>query len=78
MTEFKTLFYNARTGVQFVLVWKDEEHYRAGRVFLDKLTGGAYLGEGESTDTYILETEQQYDALFEFRRELELNSGTEE
>lgn len=75
MVNYRTGIYNAETGVRYYLVWKNRDEYVAGRAFLDRLTGGAYLGHSEERDTYILETRRQFEELVAFRREFERTGG---
>jgi hypothetical protein len=66
-------FYDYRTGVLFTLRWRNEEEYRQGKAFLHELLGpegGVGVDEPGRVPTYYLETEQQFDALLEFRRTL--------
>lgn len=51
----------------------DEEEYRQGKDFLAELLGpggGVGMDEPGRVPSYYLETEQQYDALLDFRRAL--------
>jgi hypothetical protein len=70
MTAFTTRIYDMRTGVEFLLPWQTEEHYRTARAFLDKLTGGPAVGDTPAMDTYLIEKQSQRDALSDFQREL--------
>lgn len=72
MKTFKTTFYDYSTGVEFTMSWPDEMQYRKGKAFLDKLTAGIMTSQHpDRPDFYILETEQQYMALIEFRKRLQ-------
>lgn len=74
MSEAKTIFYKGWTGVEFTWRWNSEEHRLAAREFLERLLGGpASVVEG--TDFFVIENEQQYEALVAFRRELERGAG---
>jgi hypothetical protein len=72
MSRFKMEIYTAHNGVEMTIAWANEEEYRLGQQFLRELAGdGARarrdLGEPEF---WYLETKQQLDALFDFRRDL--------
>lgn len=63
--------YTPPHGVRMVISWANEEEYRLGQAFLKNLAGPC----GESTfdpgiEFYYLETKQQLDALYDFRRDL--------
>jgi hypothetical protein len=73
MSELIMDFYNYRTGVVFTLRWRNEEEYRQGKAFLAELlgpAGGVGVDEPGRFPSYYLETEQQFDALLDFRRTL--------
>jgi hypothetical protein len=66
-------FYHYRTGVVFTLRWRNEEEYRQGKAFLAELLGpegGVGVDEPGRVPSCYLETEQQFDALMDFRRTL--------
>jgi hypothetical protein len=66
-------FYHVSTGAVFTLRWRNEQEYLLGKAFLKKLLGedgGSSVHEPGRVPFYSLETEQQYDALFDFRRAL--------
>lgn len=65
--------YTAFNGVQMTIAWADEAEYQAGKEFLIGL--GAFdipfaATRADRPEFIYLETEQQRDALFEFRRSL--------
>jgi hypothetical protein len=66
-------FYNASSGVVFLLSWDNEEEYLLGKAFLKDLVGGS-AGRTElhpdKPEFYYLENDQQRDALYAFRRAL--------
>ena len=66
---FKTILYKDWTGVESEWRWSRKEHYIAIRSFLEKLLGGPASTVDES-DYFLIENEQQYEALLAFRREL--------
>ena len=73
MSELIMDFYRYSTGGVFTLRWRNEEEYRQGKAFLKKLLGpdgGVRVDEPDRVPSYYLETEQQYDALLDFRRAL--------
>lgn len=66
-------FYSVSDGVQFTLQWRNEEEYLLGKAFLKELLGDEgepSLHEPGRAPYYLLQNEQQYKALFDFRREL--------
>lgn len=69
MSKFKTRIYQDWTGVHYDKVWRSREHYLAGRRFLEDLLGGPASTIG-GYDFFVLDTEQQLDALLAFRRKL--------
>lgn len=73
MSEFLMEFYNAQSGVQFTLQWKDENEFLQGKAFLKQLLGdgfGPSTLELDKPPFYYLENDELFDALLEFRREL--------
>jgi hypothetical protein len=70
MADFKTILYKDWTGAHFEWRWSRQDHYLAARKFLETLLGGP-ASPVEGGDFFLLENEQQYDALIAFRRELE-------
>ena len=73
MSELIMDFYHVPTGVVFTLRWSNEQEYLQGKAFLHELLGPAGacgVNEPGRVPSYYLETEQQYDALLEFRRTL--------
>jgi hypothetical protein len=70
MSEAKTIFYKAWTGVEFTWRWNSEEHRLAAREFLERLLGGP-ASTLEGRDFFVLEHQHQYDSLVAFRSELE-------
>jgi hypothetical protein len=69
MPGFKTFFYKDWCGVEVEWRWTREDHYLAARQFLENLLGGP-ASAVEGGGFFLLENEQQYDALVAFRREL--------
>jgi hypothetical protein len=66
-------FYNAESGVQFTLEWRNEAEYALGKEFLKNLLGdegGASAHEPGRIPFYYLKNDQDRDALLDFRREL--------
>jgi hypothetical protein len=73
MSELIMDFYYYPTGVVSTLRWRNEEEYRQGKAFLKELLGpegGVGVDEPGRVPSYYLETEQQRDALYDFRRML--------
>jgi hypothetical protein len=73
MSELSMDFYDYRTGVLFTLRWRNEDKYRRGQAFLKELLGpegGVGVDEPGRVPSYYLKTEQQFDALMDFRRKL--------
>lgn len=73
MRKFKTTFYDRATGVEFSVLWENQEQFARGIAYLNGLTGGSYgtiKSDPDRPDLYVLETEQQRDAIFEFRRRM--------
>jgi len=66
-------FYNAESGVQFTLEWKNEAEYVLGMKFLKDLLGNegtSSARESGHVPFYYLKNEQDCDALLEFRSQL--------
>jgi hypothetical protein len=65
-------FYNAASGVQFEVNWRDEKEYRSAKMFLKELLGdeGTDPIEPDKTPFYTFETVQQRDAFFAFQGQL--------
>lgn len=73
MSTFIMDFYNAASGAQFTLRWRNEEEFLLGKAFLKSLLGddgGSGARERGSVPFYCLKNDQDRDALFDFRREL--------
>jgi hypothetical protein len=71
MAKFITEFYDRATGCHFAMAWADEQQYLAGKAFLDELTDGCVARySADRPDLYILETEEQREAMLEFRRQV--------
>jgi hypothetical protein len=73
MSELIMDFYDYRTGALFTLRWRNEEEYRQGKAFLAELLGpegSVGVDEPGRVPSYYLETEQQFDALLDFRHKL--------
>jgi hypothetical protein len=68
MSKLKMEFY--KDGVTFQWKWRNEKEYRAGKAFLEKLLGYPAMEAGDM-DFFYFESQQQFDALVEFQRELE-------
>jgi cytosine/adenosine deaminase-related metal-dependent hydrolase len=68
MTSLKMEFY--KQGVVFQWTWRNQEEYQAAKAFLEKFLGYPASAVGE-VDFFYFENEEQFDALREFRRELE-------
>jgi hypothetical protein len=75
---FKTQFYYLINTVEFTLRWQDEDEYRSAKAFLDKLTGGSFgkvKSDPDHPDYYVIETAEQREALYDFRRGLRDRRG---
>lgn len=71
MSSLMMEFYNAATGVEFSVTWKDEEEFRRAKAFLAALVGPpAGRGTLDESEYYYFETDEQCRALFRFQREL--------
>lgn len=73
MFKFEMEFHNAASGVSFFLSWRNEKEFRMGEAFLRELAGGPVYTKKlrpDQPDFYYLETEQQYEALMNFRQRL--------
>lgn len=74
MAFFKTTFYDYATGVEFSVTWPTERQYLSAKAFLDELTGGSvHRSDPEQPDFYILENEQQREAMLDFRKRMRVN-----
>lgn len=63
--------YCAHNGMSMDLPWRSESEFRDGAAFLRGLVGGAVSQKKrypEQPDFYYLETEDQFEALMQFRR----------
>lgn len=74
MSEFKTRFYEDWTGVEFTVVWRNQEDRLAARRFLERILGESALTRA-GHDYFVLDNEEQFDALFAFRRGLGYGAG---
>ncbi len=72
---FRMTFYRYRTGVQFQWRFSRRDHYLAVKRFLEDLFGGPGSTTG-GDDFFVIETEEQYDAMVAFRRRLEREART--
>ena len=66
-------FYNAESGVQFTLEWRNEAEYALGKEFMKNLLGGetgSSVHKSGSVAFYYLRNDQDRDALLDFRRQL--------
>jgi hypothetical protein len=72
MSKLKMEFYNAASGVQFEVQWRNEKEYRSVEAFLKQLLGQDTPStlRPDQTPFYYFETVQQRDAFFAFQREL--------
>jgi len=73
MSELIMDFYEYRTGVVFTLGWANDGEYRQGKAYSRELVGaggGVGLDNPGRVPSYYLGTEQQFDALLDFRRTL--------
>lgn len=73
MTKFKMTFYHKSEGIEFSVLWADEQQYRSAKKSLEDLTGGSYgvvESDPDHPEYYVLETEQQFRALTELRETL--------
>jgi hypothetical protein len=66
----KMNIYSALTGVQMTIKWANEAEYLLGKKFLTDIGATVAAANGESPECFGLETEQQLDALYDFRRSL--------
>jgi hypothetical protein len=70
MAAFTTILYKDWTGVEVRWNWRTKAHFPAARRFLEQLLGGP-ASPVDKADFFLIENEQQYDALLAFRRKLE-------
>lgn len=77
MSKFRTEFYcDANTymcGIQFELVWRNEAEHELAQSFLRELFGdpcGVADPARGKPEFYLIETEEQFEALFDFQRKL--------
>jgi hypothetical protein len=70
MGAFTTILYKDWTGVEVRWNWRTKAHFLAARRFLEQLLGGP-ASPVDKADFFLIENEQQYDALLAFRRKLE-------
>jgi len=66
-------FYNAESGVQLTLEWRNEDEYTLGKKFLRSLLGGevgSSVYEADGVPFYYLRNDRDLDALLDFRRRL--------
>jgi hypothetical protein len=70
MAPFTTILYKDWTGVEVRWTWRTKARFLAARKFLEELLGGPASPVDEA-DFFLIENEQQYDALLAFRRKLE-------
>jgi hypothetical protein len=68
MTNLKMEFY--KRGVRFWWTWRNPEEYRAGKTFLESFLGYPASTSGD-LDFFYFDNDGQFEALVEFRRELE-------
>lgn len=69
MSEFKTFIYEDWTGLNYTVRWRNQEDCLAARRFLEELLGGP-ASTIEGHDHFVLDKEQQLDALGAFCRGL--------
>jgi hypothetical protein len=62
-------FYETPSGVEFSMTWENEAQFLAAKAFLDQLTGGEVYNT-EGLTYYVLETEAQREALYDYRQDL--------
>ena len=73
MSNLKMDIYTRATGVQMTIAWANEEEYQLGKKFLADMgasCGGSSDHRGDKPSFFYLETKEQLDSLFEFRRTL--------
>jgi hypothetical protein len=73
MAKLEMDIYTQATGVQMTIAWANEEEYQLGKKFLTNM--GASCGQSsdrrdEKAEFFYLESKQQLEALFQFRRSL--------
>lgn len=68
--KFLIEIYCAHSGIRMDLPWWDEEQFKAGGAFLRDMVGPpTHHDEPGEPDCYYLETEDQFEAIMQFRRE---------
>ncbi len=73
MVNLEMDIYTQATGVQMTIAWANEEEYQLGKKFLTDMDAGCGQSSdrrGEKPEFFYLESEQQLEALFQFRRSL--------
>ncbi len=73
MQNLKMDIYTQATGVQMTIAWTNEEEYQLGKKFLTDM--GASCGQssdrrGEKPAFFYLESKEQLESLYKFRRSL--------
>ena len=69
--EFTVEIYCGHNGIRMELPWWSETQFREGVLFLQGMVGDPVYGKkhyADEPDFYYLETEDQFEALMQFRR----------
>ena len=70
MSDLKTRLYTAETGVEITISWTSQEDFKLGTKFLTDMGVLSFPPDGEKPASFYLETEQQLESLYQFRRAL--------
>jgi hypothetical protein len=70
MSNLKMRIYTAATGVEMTIAWANENEYKLGYKFLMDMGALDFPPNRDKPASFYLKTEEQRDALYEFRRSL--------
>lgn len=70
MSKLKMKIYTAASGVEMTVAWANEEEYKLGNKFLADMGVLNFPSDGDRPASFYLETKQQLESLYEFRRSL--------
>jgi hypothetical protein len=76
MPNLKMKIYNAATGVEMTIAWANDEEYKVGNKFLANMGVLNFPSDGARPASFYLETNQQLEALYDFRRSLREKQNT--
>lgn len=70
MSNLKMKIYTAATGVEMTIAWETADDYKLGDKFLTEMGALNLPSIGDKPASFYLETKQQLESLYEFRRSL--------